>query len=264
MITNLSFTLEGWNTPFKFVPGEGWFYGSALDWAGQVLERVTGQSLGEYMAHNIFIPLGLRHTTFRSRTLLSGPIGQEVDPVACTSRDPTTGALTPMPLPVPSEPPVESGGAGLWTTAEDYSKILQALLKSKSGESDETDRIISKHSVDEMFRPQLNEPQHAMLKAITDMFHDGMVSEFPPGTPINHGLGGIINTEDVPGKRKKGSMMWQGMAGSKWWIDPETGIGAALIVNVVNDSDPGVRNLHNELELAVYAKLVPEWEKKKG
>ncbi|KAM7190866.1 acyltransferase LovD [Naviculisporaceae sp. PSN 640] len=255
-ITNLSFTLEGWNTPLKFAPGEGWYYGSAIDWAGQVLEKVTGQGLGEYMAQNIFAPLNLHHTTFRSQPLLDTT--PDLDYVSCTSRDQATGALVQIPLPVPADPPIESGGGGLWTTTEDYSKILQALLGSISGESN---AILSKKSVDELFRPQLNEVQHAMLKAITDMFHDGMVPEFPPGTPINHGLGGIINMEDVPGKRRKGSMMWQGMAGSKWWIDPETGIGAALIVNVINDADPGVRSLYNDLELAVYEKLVPEWRK---
>lgn len=255
-ITNLSFTLEGWNTPLKFPPGGGWYYGSALDWAGQVLEKVTGQSLGEYMAQNIFAPLGLHHTTFRSQPMLDANL--DLDYVSCNSRDPATGALVQIPLPAPVDPPIESGGAGLWTTTEDYSKILQALLGSISGDPN---GILSKKSAEELFRPQLNEVQHAMFKAITDMFHDGMVPEFPPGTPINHGLAGIISMEDVPGKRRKGSMMWHGMAGSKWWIDPETGIGAALIVNVINDADPGVRKLHNELELAVYDKLVPEWEK---
>ncbi|KAM7210694.1 acyltransferase LovD [Rhypophila decipiens] len=252
-VNNLSFTLEGWSTPLKFAPGQGWYYGSALDWAGHFLECNSGKSLGEYMAQYIFEPLGLCHTTFRSEKLLAAT--KDIDPVRCTSRDPNTGELVTIPLPVPVDPPVESGGAGLWTTAEDYSKLLQELLKAKAGDSE---AVLKKESVDEMFRPQLNEVQHAMLKVLTDMFHDGMVAEFPPGMPINHGLAGIINMEDVPGKRRKGSMMWQGMAGSKWWIDPETGIGAALIVNIIKDADPVVIKLYDELERAVYAQLVPE------
>jgi len=254
-ITNLSFTLDGWNTPLKFPPGEGWFYGTAIDWAGQVLERITGQTLGDYMAEHIFKPLGIHETTFRPNAFLGGVADPLSRAVSCSFRDPGTGTVSMVPLPVPSDPPVDSGGAGLWTTTEDYAKMLQNLLKSRL---DDPKGLVSKESVNEMFRPQLNEVQHSMLKSLTDTFHDDMIPEFPPGTAINHGLGGVINMEDVPGKRRKGSMMWEGMANSHWWIDPETGIAAALIVNILG-TDPVVRSLYNDLELAVYADLVPEW-----
>lgn len=259
-ITNLSFTLDGWNTPLKFPPGEGWFYGSAIDWAGQVLEKVTGQTLSEYMAEHIFQPLGIHETTFRPDTFLESVSGPLSRAVSCSFRDPGKGTVSMIPLPVPEDPSVDSGGAGLWTTAEDYAKMLQNVLKSKLGDPR---GLLSNESADEMFRPQLNEVQHSMLKSLTDTFHDDMVPEFPFGTPINHGLGGVINTEDVPGKRRKGSMMWEGMANAHWWIDPETGIAAALLVNILWNADPVAISLYNDLELAVYAELVPEWLAKK-
>ncbi|RMJ05239.1 hypothetical protein CDV36_014088 [Fusarium kuroshium] len=40
-------TCEGWNTPLSFTPGASWKYGSGIDWADQVLEKVAGQSLAE-------------------------------------------------------------------------------------------------------------------------------------------------------------------------------------------------------------------------
>ncbi|KAK3313120.1 beta-lactamase [Apodospora peruviana] len=265
-VTNLSYTLEGWTTPLKFPPGEGWFYGSAIDWAGQVLEKVTGQTLGEYMASHIFAPLGITDTTFRSLThlLADDRIITENRKVPCSVRDSATGELSNCPLPVPVDPPVESGGAGLWTTADDHARLLQALLKAGNSNSNTQDGevgsiILSKESVDEMFRPQLDEVQHGMLKYLTDMFRDGMVSEFPPGTAVDHGLGGIVNTEDVTGKRKKGSMMWQGMCNSHWWMDRETGIAATLIVNVMPLPDAVVIRLYSDLELAVYGDLVSQW-----
>lgn len=205
--TNLDYTLEGWNTPLVFTPGEGWYYGSAIDWAGQVLEKVTGQKLGQYMAENIFQPLGMTDTTFR-RDSLQHVQGRRVE---CSLRDAETGKLTETPHPVPADPPVESGGAGLYTTAADHVKVLQALLKAAC-----EDGIVKRQTVEEMFTPQLNETQSEMLKSITDSFHDAMAPEFEPGMPLNHGISGIINLLDAPGKRRKGSMMWLGMANGHW------------------------------------------------
>ncbi|KAK3937359.1 acyltransferase LovD [Diplogelasinospora grovesii] len=254
--TNLSYTLEGWNTPLKFAPGEGWYYGSAIDWAGQVLEKITPLPLEHILAHKICRPLGMRNTTFHPREVERN---EGCTAIACSYRDKETGALSTGPAPVPVHPPVDSGGAGLWTTAADYARVLQALLQASAG-GDIPGGVVSGAAAVEMFRPQLDERQHAMLKHLTDMFRDGMVPEFPPGTPLNHGLGGVINTEDVPGKRRKGSMMWAGMCNSHWWIDRETGIGATLIVNVLPQPDLVVNRLYNDLELAVYGDLVPEWE----
>ena len=205
--TNLEYTLEGWNTPLKFTPGEGWYYGSAIDWAGQVLEKVTGQKLGRYMTEHIFQPLGMNNTTFRRESLQH----LQRKRVECSFRNSETGELTEGPHPVPAAPPVESGGAGLYTTAADHAKVLQALLKAST-----EDGLLKTQTVEEMFRPQLTEIQKAMLKAITDAFHDAMTPEFEAGMPLDHGISGIINMKDAPGKRRKGSMMWLGMANGHW------------------------------------------------
>ncbi|KAK3317180.1 beta-lactamase/transpeptidase-like protein [Cercophora scortea] len=256
--TNLSYTLEGWTTPLKFAPGEGWYYGSAIDWAGVVLERVTGEGLGAYMTANVFAPLGITDSTFRSLTLAGQTAGRVVE---CSYRDGVTGTLSACPLPVPVDPPVESGGAGLWTTARDHARILQGLLRSGS---EEEGGLVRRETADEMFRPQLDEVQSGVLKYLTDTFREGMVSEFPVGMPVDHGIGGVINLEDVPGMRKKGSMMWSGMCNGHWWIDRETGIAATLIVNVLPQPDLVVNRLYHELELAVYGELVPEWVGNRG
>ena len=47
-----------------FDPGEKWEYGSNIDWAGQVVEGITGKRLGEVMKERIFKPLGMEDTAF--------------------------------------------------------------------------------------------------------------------------------------------------------------------------------------------------------
>jgi len=206
-----SFTWEGFNTPLKFAPGEGWYYGSATDWAGKLLTNVIGQPLSQYMAENIFSPLGMHDTTFRPLNL---PEEKKVRRVACAFRDAETGRLTMGAQPTPDDPPVESGGAGLHMSAADHARVLQALLQALSGEGGAP--LVGKETIREMLRPQLSEPQQQMLKMLTDMLRVAMVPEFPPGTPVDHGIGGVLNMADVPGKRRKGSMMWAGVSNGRW------------------------------------------------
>lgn len=159
------------------------------------------------MSDNILHPLGMNDTTFYRDSL---PQIQERR-VECSFRDAETGELAGGPHPVPAVPPVESGGAGLYTTAIDHAKALQAILRATH-----EDGIVTKETAAEMFRPQLAEHQAAMLKTVTEDFHDAYVSEFEPDMPLSHGIGGIINMSDTPGKRRKGSMMWLGMANGHW------------------------------------------------
>lgn len=205
---DLQGTVEVWNTPLKFTPGQGWYYGSSIDWAGQVIEKLTGQTLGEYMAKNIFKPLGMKDTTFRRDALPH--VQDRLVPTAY--RDAETGELTSGDHPIPAEVKVDSGGGGLYTTAADYARLLQALLKASAGDGE----FLCDKSVDEMFKPQLTNVQRSWLQFLTDLFHEGMTPDFAPGMPLDHGISGVLNMKDSPGKRKKGSMMWAGMCNGHW------------------------------------------------
>ena len=52
-------------TVLKFDPGERWEYGISIDWAGKMVEAVSGQRLGDYMQANILGPLGMGDTAFK-------------------------------------------------------------------------------------------------------------------------------------------------------------------------------------------------------
>ncbi|CAH0048555.1 unnamed protein product [Clonostachys solani] len=240
---NLDWSREGFTTPFKFAPGEGWWYGTAVDWAALLLEAATGQTLGQYMKAHILLPLGMGDTTFWP--------GSDFDArsVAYTSRrgDGSLEAAAP-PVDKDSDHPLESGGAGLFSTARDYSIFMKAFL---GGE------LLKQETMDEMFRPQLDGVQRAMLREIVYQpgSHEGFAPEFPAGLEIDHGLAGLVNLEDVPGKRAKGSMTWSGFCNSRWWIDRTNGIGAVLFTNVQPFGDSVVGKLYDELERCVYQNL---------
>ena len=48
--------------PLVFDPGERWEYGIGIDWAGRIIEIVSGLSLGEYLEKHFFTPLAMGDT----------------------------------------------------------------------------------------------------------------------------------------------------------------------------------------------------------
>lgn len=111
--------------------------------------------------------------------------------------------------PTPEKHEIESGGGGLFTTASDYARFLRAFL---------TGRFLKEETMKQMLTPQLNEAQKEFFNMIAfhPMVHNTFAPEFRPGTNIDHGLGGMLNMEDVPGKRKAGSIAWSGILNSRW------------------------------------------------
>lgn len=247
-------TLAAWETPLRFAPGSGWYYGSAIDWAGQVVETVSGMTLGDYMAESLFRPLGMADSTFRRDEL---PHVRDRT-VPSSRRDAETGELRSGedPFPPLRDGDIESGGAGLYTTAADYAKLLQALLRALRGPK-EDGAILTRDTVGEMFEPQLTDQQGRWLKFLTDLYHDGFVPDFARGMPLDHGISGVINLEDEPGKRRRGSLMWGGLCNGHWFIDPVSGIGATLFTNILPQPDAAVSRVWDELERAVYGDLLP-------
>ena len=50
--------------PLMFEPGTRWQYGYRADWAGRLVETVSGLNLEQYFQRNILQPLGMSDTTF--------------------------------------------------------------------------------------------------------------------------------------------------------------------------------------------------------
>ncbi|KAL7930109.1 beta-lactamase/transpeptidase-like protein [Trichoderma chlorosporum] len=242
----LRFSRDGFNVPLSFPPGDGWAYGPAMDWAGVALEQVTGTTLGDYMKQHLLDPLGMRDTGFRVNQLPhTADRRAEV-----TLRDGDSGTLSSFDM-VPKEPEMDSAGAGIHTTANDYARVLRALLHAEPG-------VVSGKTAKEMFAPQLDPAQQ---KVMQDFCYEpdkkpAFIPEFPAGFELQFGFGGLVATGDLPGQRRKGSLSWTGAANPRWWIDPESGIAAVLMVSVFPLGDAVACNLYTDLSKAVYSELV--------
>lgn len=242
----MSFNLDGVTTPLLFEPGTQWRYSTGLDWAGHIIEILTCQSLGQYMQENIFTPLNMSSTTFR----MSHRPDLIPRSLAFTFREPGSPE-SPLAIklsPTSENPEMDCGGNGLFSTPQDYITLLSAIL---------THSLLNEDSTRKLFMPQLSQAnQKVMMDFLDTDIRDKYCPEFPRGLSLNYGLGGMLNMQDVPGKRRKGSMMWMGYSNSHWWIDPESGIAATLFAQILPDGDKTVIDLYDSLERAVYRDLI--------
>ena len=200
----MTHSLEGFTAPLKFQPGDGWVYGVGIDRAGHIVQTISGLSFEDYMEKHILKPLGMSSTTFRLHKrpdLMQrrAPIGYRTAP---------SSPLSAGPTPVPDSPSMLSGGSGLYSTANDYAKVLVALLSGGGG-------LLKPESVQHLRDAQLPDNKYLMEK-FHGSLHDAFCPEYPLGMPASYGLGGALNLEDIPQKRRKGSLMWSGMANTHW------------------------------------------------
>jgi CubicO group peptidase (beta-lactamase class C family) len=161
--TNMSGKLlERYSAPLVFTPGTGWCYGPSVDFAGLLVERISGKTLQAYMEEHLWGPLGIKDATFHpsSRTDLKARLADQ------STRTPD-GKLAhhgaQMPWADGQGKEVEDclGGQGCFSTAEEYLKIVHAVLTS-----DEDEKVLKKATVEEFFKPQLGEGSRAALNGL--------------------------------------------------------------------------------------------------
>ena len=134
--------------PLEFEPGEGWRYSFCADVLGAVLEVVTGKTYGEYLKKTIFEPLGMVDTDFYV------PEDKQNRFMENYEYKPESGTLEPctwqhlgLSYMHKKKPAFESGGAGLVSTVEDYSRFVQMMMH---GGSYRGVRILGRKSIEHM------------------------------------------------------------------------------------------------------------------
>ncbi len=122
--------------PFDSQPGERWVYGYNTDILGNVIERISGQTLADFIAQRIAGPLKMADTAFflppEKEARFAAVYGVGPDGTITRSEDGRPAVPT---LPhsgqgayVRGPRTAFSGGAGLLSTAQDYARFMQMLL----------------------------------------------------------------------------------------------------------------------------------------
>ena len=234
------------NTPLLFDPGEQWEYGSNIDWAGQVVEGITGKRLGEVMTKRILEPLGMNSTAFTMTDDMRANM-------ATMHQRADDGSLTPLiGFELPSDPEIHMAGLGLYSTAEDYVKFIRMWLNDGMGDGPDGP-VLRKETVDMAARNGLGEMKIKQLPGVIASLSND--AEFFPGMPKSWGLTFMINDEDAPTGRPAGSLAWAGLANLSHWIDRRNGIGGYWATQILPFADPASVGGYLGFETAVYDSL---------
>jgi CubicO group peptidase (beta-lactamase class C family) len=223
--------------PLMFEPGEAWQYGIGIEWAGRLLEAVTGQGLDAWCAQHIFAPLGMADTTFF-------PDVEQAARKASVHRKSADGTLAAIPFGMPSTAHFMMGGGGLYATAGDYLTFLGAIVAGGAPLlKPETCALMMDNHVGDLDAGVLKSAQPAMSR------------DFEPlaGLTRRHGLAGLINLDPVPGGRSAGALAWAGIANCYYWADPAAGAAGVVFAQVLPFADPDILATFEEVERAVYA-----------
>ena len=112
--------------PLAYQPGKRWRYSLSMDLQGAIIEKLSGQSLPDFMRTRIFAPLGLIDTDFHVPA-------EKLDRLSTVYHMYGATELTVLDHPgfvrdPRSIPKLVSGGGGLYSTASDYVRFAQMLL----------------------------------------------------------------------------------------------------------------------------------------
>ncbi len=193
--------------PPETTPGSGFVYSDInFIMLGELVEKISGETLDAYTEQHIFTPLKMTHTRFLPpaawRIKIAPTQYDEKDKMLWgVVHDPTARRMGGV-----------AGHAGLFGSGDDLAKFAQTLLDGGDG-------ILSSEIVTKMTSPQT-----------------------PPSAPILRGFGWDI---DSPFSSNRGDLFpvgsfgHTGFTGTSIWIDPTTRAYVILLTNSVHPRGKG-------------------------
>ena len=219
--------------PLNFEPGTHYQYSLCHDILAGVVEIASGMRFSEFLQKYMFDPLGLKDIGFRpTEEQKSRLCDQFIYKNGCNKaiyRGPTSNSYI-------LTPDYDSGGAGLFSTVDDYMKIISVIAcggKTADGYS--------------LLRPETIE-----LLTVNHL-EDDILNDFTGGRLYGYGWGlcGRVHRDPVVScsKAPVGEFGWDGAAGAFSMIDTKNHVALYLGTNLFgfvygyNFVHPYLRNL---------------------
>ena len=228
--------------PMTTDPGTRWGYGFGIDWLGRVVEEIDGRRIDAFVHDEILTPLGMSSTAFELDDAMTSRLCQ----VSARGDD---GLFTPIDMSPPSSPEFYGMGHSLYSTAFDYLRFLRMVLGK--GALDGV-RILSEKAVTDMTADHMQ--GLVFKKMVTGTPSVTMDVDLFPGTRVTHSFAFLRNEEDIPGRRKAGSLGWAGICNTHYWIDPASDKAAVIMTQSLPFVEPRFMQTYVAFERAVYAK----------
>ena len=206
--------------PLASQPGARWHYSVGIDVAARLVEVVSGQPLGEFLAARLFEPLGMVDTGFgvpddelgRLAAVYGLPdlIGRDYD--ATQLVEAALGGFNErvdVSATYPTDAPdvFARGGLGLFSTISDYQLFAQMLLDD--GQVD-GERLLSRKTLELM---HTNHLPPALIPF-------EVLGRPMPGMGFGLGSRVMLDVAQSAGPGSLGEFGWAGAAKTYYWVDP--------------------------------------------
>ena len=222
-------------TPLLVHPGTQWIYSISVDVQGYLVEKLSGQQLADFFRDRIFEPLGMPDTGFYVPE-------EKIDRLATIHAVDEDGKLQPSPQMFgllgtdATEPPIlPLGGAGLFSTAEDYARFAQML--ANDGELNGV-RILAPRTVEMMRTSHLSPEAEATMT---------------PGLGFGMDFAVVLDSAAAGEPSREGSYYWSGAAGTWFWIDPATDL---VFVGMIQHQGEAIGDIQGLSRNLIYQAIV--------
>lgn len=194
-------------------PGSALYYGRSTDLLGLLLARIEDAPLGEVLRHRIFDPLGMQDTCFlvprekrHRRAAAYGFNGEG----RLVKRLTWSGAVVAER---PDDMAYESGGAGLWSTLDDYLKFARLFI---GGGAVDGVRLLRPETIAMMATNRLTPAQPV---------HPAWLGLSTARRGFGLGVSVVLETDKADFMRRGsvGTVSWPGAWGGWWQADPVDG-----------------------------------------
>ncbi len=204
--------------PMAAQPGEQWVYGYNTDILGVVVEKLSSKPLDVFLKERIIDPIGMTDTTFCLPAEKAGRLAVVYSAVDGKSeRAPSPGGMQGTGhigqgsyLGGPCK--AFAGGAGLLSTARDYSRFLEMLLE---GGTFEGKRYLSRKSVELMSKDTL------------------VSATYQPGLGFGLGFRVVTDLGKFAQPGSVGDYGWGGAYHSTYWVDPAEGLTVVYMTQLI-------------------------------
>lgn len=220
--------------PLLYQPGTRWLYSVSMDIQGYIVEKLSGQSLPNFMQQRIFGPLGMKDTGFyvpqEKRSRFATLYGENQKGELEGTKSPLWGS----PDDYTTQPPQAMGGAGMVSTAQDYLRFAQMLLNG--GELDGL-RILAPATV------QLMTSNHLAASVMLE-----------PGLGWGYDCAVFSDPQEADRVVGKGTFYWWGAADTWFWVDPTNDV--VFVGMTQRMFGPGLPDVEALSQPAVYQALL--------
>lgn len=232
--------------PLSFAPGERFEYGISADILGALIEKAAGMSLGAFFKAEIFDKLGMNDTAFfvpREKSGRTANVYEQIFDGEQRSLKLRTDSILGIPNEIDCAPAFESGGAGLWSTVDDYMRFCRMLVRG--GELDGV-RILQRNTVRAMHTLHISGAAQAA-------FEEGL----PQLSGYSYGnLMRILTDESKSTTISRGNSEfgWDGALGTYMAVDSANDTAIVFFTQCANDG--GYTTTARKIKNIVYSALL--------